>query len=414
MRALPLALVAAVACAGTPRAATAPDVPLPSRETALRTRGAPARGPADALVTLVEFSDFECPYCANAAELVEVLRARFPEDLRVVFRHFPLSFHEDARPAHEAAVEVRAQGGDDAFWAFHDRVYATRDLSLEGLGAAAEAAGVSAARVRDAVAREVHAGTVDEDLAAGVSLGVNGTPTFLLNGRLVLGAPPPEEFVALIDATRSEAAALVASGVPRAEVSARITDALGGPPPEPELRAPLTIPPTAPRQGPADAPVAVHVFRDHPCVGCGAVTADLARLRRAFGDDVQIVHRSFPLSIHPGARRAAEALLAVHSAGGEDARAAFEAALLSASPALDADALGAMASRIGAGLGDAVTEALADRRHRAAVEADRREAERVGLRITPSFVVGRRVLAFGAGFRELEEAADLMLEADGL
>ncbi|MEO0324758.1 MAG: thioredoxin domain-containing protein, partial [Myxococcota bacterium] len=255
---LQLALSACGGASGAGGPAT--ELPLPSTEEALATRGAPSRGPDDALVTLVEFSDFECPYCARAATVVEGLRARFEGDLRVAFRHFPLSFHERARPAHEAAVEVRAQGGDDAFWAFHDAVYASRDLSLGGLVRAAEAAGANGERVRQTLRREVHAAAVDDDLAAGVALGVTGTPTFLLNGRLVLGAPAPDAFAALIDEARAEAAALVASGVPRADASARITEALGGPAPDPELAEPLAVPDDAPRAGPEGAPITLHVF----------------------------------------------------------------------------------------------------------------------------------------------------------
>ncbi len=405
-------LLVSFGCAGATSARTpTAEAPLPSPREALQTRGAPSRGPADALVTLVEFSDFECPYCARAAAVLEQLGERFPDDLRLVFRHFPLSFHEDARPAHEAAVEVRAQGGDAAFWAFHDRIYATGDLSLAGLAAAAEAAGANPARVRRAIAAEAHAGTVDEDLAVGVSLGVTGTPTFLLNGRLVLGAPPPDVFAALIDQARAEAQALVASGVPRSEVSRRITEALGGPPPDPELAEPLAIPTGAPQQGPSTAPVVVHVFTDHPCVGCDAFHADLARLRRAFGGDLQVVHRAYPLEVHPSAALVAEALVAAYAAGGAAGHDALRAALRQAPPALSEAELVALAADARAELEAPVAAALAERRHRALVEADRQEARRLGLRVTPAVVIGRTVLPYGADFRALEAAAALALEA---
>ncbi|MEM1417246.1 MAG: thioredoxin domain-containing protein [Myxococcota bacterium] len=412
MRALPALLL--VACAGSQGASTTPDeAPLPSREEALRTTGAASRGPADALVTLVEFSDFECPYCAEAAGLVEALRERYPEDLRVVFRHFPLSFHEAARPVHEAAVAVREQGGDPAFWRFHDRIYATRDLELGAVLDAAEAAGASRATVREAVAAERHAGTIDEDLAVGVRLGVTGTPTFILNGRLLFGAPALEEFAALVEAARDEARALVASGVPRGEVSARVTEAIGGPLPD-DPDAPPPAPERAPRQGPSTAPIVVHVFADHPCIGCARTRPDLERLVRAFGGDVQVVHRFLPLEIHPGAALVAEAGVEVHAQVGDAGFRAFQASLDGAPALLDTAQLVALASAIEGVDADALRLALGDRRHRERVAADARAGRRLGIRATPTYVVGTRVLPARATFPELEAAADDAIDALGL
>ncbi|MEO0326557.1 MAG: thioredoxin domain-containing protein, partial [Myxococcota bacterium] len=161
---------------------------------------------------------------------------------------------------------------------------------------------------------------------------------------------------------------------------------------------------------PEGAPITLHVFVDHPCVGCGALAPDLERLRRGFGDELQVVYRAYPLAIHPSAVRAAEARLATFDAGGETAHAAYLAALRTAPPSLDDAALVALAAAVDPALEAPVAAALADGRFRGRVGADRREAERLGLRVTPSFVVGRAVLPYGAGFRELEEAADLAFE----
>ena len=140
-----------------------------------------AAGPADAPVTLVEYGDFECPYCGQAYPIVKALQERLGDRLRVVFRNFPLSeSHPHAEHAAEAAEAAGAQG---RFWEMHDMLYenqgALGDRALIGY---ATQLGLDAARVT----RELESGTfadkVRADFRGGVRSGVNGTPTFFING----------------------------------------------------------------------------------------------------------------------------------------------------------------------------------------------------------------------------------------
>ena len=140
-----------------------------------------AAGPADAPVTLVEYGDFECPYCGQAYPIVKALQERLGSRLRFVFRNFPLSeSHPHAEHAAEAAEAAGAQG---RFWEMHDLLYenqrALRDPALIGY---ATALGLDAERL----ARELDEGTwaarVQADFRGGVRSGVNGTPTFFING----------------------------------------------------------------------------------------------------------------------------------------------------------------------------------------------------------------------------------------
>lgn len=140
-----------------------------------------AAGPADAPVTLVEYGDFECPYCGQAYPIVKALQQRLGSRLRVVFRNFPLSeSHPHAQHAAEAAEAAGAQG---RFWEMHDALYEHQDaLGDRALVGYATEIGIDAARV----ARELESGEwedkVRSDFRGGVRSGVNGTPTFFING----------------------------------------------------------------------------------------------------------------------------------------------------------------------------------------------------------------------------------------
>jgi protein-disulfide isomerase len=166
----------------------------------------PALGPENAPVTIVEFSDFQCPFCARAGPIVKQIVARYPEQVRVVYRHFPLdSIHPRARPAAEAAACADEQG---RFWEYHDKLFANakalEDVDLEryagevGLDVAAFGACRTEGRKRELVERDV------QDAR---SVGITGTPSFFVNGRMLGGAQPLEKFVELIEAELAQPAA---------------------------------------------------------------------------------------------------------------------------------------------------------------------------------------------------------------
>lgn len=139
------------------------------------------RGAQDALVTLVEYGDYECPYCGAAQPIVERVQQRFSRELRVVFRHFPLTeVHPHAGPAAETAEFAGANG---EFWSMHDALFANqRRLSVPFMIALASSLNLSTVGLRDALATGRHAEKVRDDFIGGVRSGVNGTPTFFVNG----------------------------------------------------------------------------------------------------------------------------------------------------------------------------------------------------------------------------------------
>jgi protein-disulfide isomerase len=139
------------------------------------------RGPIDAPVTLVEYGDFQCPFCGAAHPVVESVRASMGDDLQFVFRHFPLTtVHPYAEPAAEAA---EAAGNEGRFWPMHDSLFLHQDrLAPPDLVARARALDLDIDRFTAELAEHAHAGRVREDMLGGVRSGVNGTPTFFVNG----------------------------------------------------------------------------------------------------------------------------------------------------------------------------------------------------------------------------------------
>jgi protein-disulfide isomerase len=172
----------------------------------------PSLGPAGAPVTIVEFSDFQCPYCGRAGPVMKEVHARYPEQVRIVYRHLPLDrIHPQARGAAEASACADAQG---RFWEFHDKLFenqralATADLQRYagelGLDTAAFEQCVKERRFKDQVERDLAAAT-----AAATASGKRGlgTPAFFVNGILLSGAKPAEEFFRVIDAELARAGA---------------------------------------------------------------------------------------------------------------------------------------------------------------------------------------------------------------
>lgn len=161
--------------------------------------GGPSLGPAAAKVTIVEFSDYQCPYCRQAEPIVQQVLREYPGQVRLVFRHFPLeAIHPLARGASEAAHCAAEQGN---FWQFHEQLFAARQgLEAPSLLRYAEGAGLDLGDFRACLAARRGAVQVDADLAEGRRAGVNSTPTFFVNGRRLQGALPIAEFRRIIEA----------------------------------------------------------------------------------------------------------------------------------------------------------------------------------------------------------------------
>src|ERR1700728_1117714 len=143
--------------------------------------GAPVRGPADARITLVEFSDFECPFCSSAVKQVDILMAAYPKDIKLIYKQFPLSMHPHAQFAAEASLAAREQG---KFWEMYDLLFKNfQRLSRENVMLLAKQLGLDVDKFKADIDSRKFKGVVDKDLADGEAAGVYGTPAFYINGK---------------------------------------------------------------------------------------------------------------------------------------------------------------------------------------------------------------------------------------
>lgn len=174
-----------------------PDVRPPAQEVDIPEHAA-TFGPDGATVEVVEFSDFECPYCAQAATAVSEVKKKYGDRVKFAFRHFPLSFHPNARPAAEYAHCANEQ---DKFWAMHDEIFANQKaLGTESLRAAAQTAGLDIGELDQCLASDRPGKAIEEDMKKASEVGVQGTPSFYINGRPFEGGISGDALGAAIDA----------------------------------------------------------------------------------------------------------------------------------------------------------------------------------------------------------------------
>lgn len=179
------------------RTKTAVEILLEPPRLVVADAGRPARGPADAPVQIIEFSDFECPFCQRSAPTIAKVLADYGDRIRLVYRHYPLPNHPNARPAAEASACAAELG---AFWPYHDRLFENQARLAEGdLKQHAADLGLEAAVFNDCFDSRKHRQAVDADIAAADEAGVSGTPAFFINGRPLSGAQPYEAFQRIID-----------------------------------------------------------------------------------------------------------------------------------------------------------------------------------------------------------------------
>jgi protein-disulfide isomerase len=163
----------------------------------VKSAGHPEVGAKDAPVTIVEFSDFQCPFCGRAEPTLRQVRAKYGDKVRLVYMDFPLGIHEHAIDAASAGRCAEEQG---KFWQFHDAMFADQSkLKPDDLKADAKKLGLDTAKFNDCFDKGKYKSGIESDMAQGRDLGVDGTPAFFINGRPMTGAQPFEKFQSTID-----------------------------------------------------------------------------------------------------------------------------------------------------------------------------------------------------------------------
>jgi protein-disulfide isomerase len=368
----------------------------------------PSLGDPRALVTIVAFIDYECPYCRKADATLEHLRATYGADLRIVPVVHALPMHAHARPAALAAIAAGMQG---RFEPMHARLL-TGSLDDGAIEDRAHTIGLDVGRFDADRAGPAAAQALDHASELAARIGVTGTPTFFVNGRRVVGAQSYDVFRAVVDERLAAARALVRSGVRASRVyEETISAGLPSVAPEedgsghacnqdgcahgkdgaPRAADAVEAVPTsgAPARGPANASITVVVFSDYQCPFSAKSEPIVRAFERAHGGDVRFVFKNLPLPMHENARLAAKAALAAGEQGRyweyHDVLFAHQDALDRASLERYAETVGLDARRFARDLDAPGLDARLD--------ADAADAEALGIKGTPTlFVNGHRVV----------------------
>lgn len=381
----------------------------------------PSKGPKDALVTIVEVSDFECPFCSRVNPTIKQIMDEYGKDVRVVWFNNPLPFHKNAPLAHQAALEVYAQKGDAAFWKYHDKLFENQKaLTPENLEKWAKELGVNIPKFKQALETNAHKATIDKQQQLAASRGARGTPAFFINGRNIAGAVPFPTFKAVIDEELAKAKKLVAAGTPRGQVYAKVIEKGATSPqmlagaeaaaPEPQVYE-IPVPTDAPAKGAKNAKVVIQEFSDFECPFCSRVNPTMKQVLDEYGSKVKIVWRNYPLPFHKSAPLAHQAAWEIYKQKGDAAFWKYHDKLFENQKELTRENLEKWASEIGGVNMGAFKTALDTQKHKARMDQDAEAITKAGARIgTPSFFVNGKLVQGAQPFPAFKAAIDEALK----
>jgi protein-disulfide isomerase len=347
----------------------------------------PVRGPATALVTLVEFGDFQCPFCAKVEPTLEALRTKYGDKLRIVWKNEPLPFHPRAEPAAQAALDVRAEAGDAAFWSLHDLLFASqKDLSDGAIAEMATKVGATAAKVRAAMSGHKYNREIDADGDVADDFQIQSTPNFFINGRHMVGAQPQEEFEKLIDEEIAKAQDLRSKGTAATDLYGALTKDGKGPAGPETKDLPASVPPGDPVRGDIAAKVTVHEWASFQCPYCKRVEPTVAQILKDYGKRVNFVWHDLPLPTHADAPLAAQAAREAFRQEGTSMFWSMHDKLFGDQTHVKRADLDGYARGLGLDMG-AWASALDSAAHASEVEADAKAASSAAITATPAFLI---------------------------
>ncbi|MFB6264007.1 MAG: DsbA family protein [Bradymonadaceae bacterium] len=287
----------------------------------------------DYLVTLVEFSDFQCPFCKKAFPSIKKLKKNFGDKVRFVFKHRPLPFHNNAGPAAKAAIAAQKQG---KFWEMHDMLFENQKSwkkgdVLETASKYAEKLGMNVEKFKSDFKSSATADKLSADKQQAGKVGAKGTPTFFINGVKVVGAQPYSKFESVVKTQIDRAQklkkekGLSGEELYKAVVKLNKKKAGGGgggsDKPSPKKKKPTKVDTDklkigqSPVKGPKDAPVTIYEFSDFECPYCQKAHSTLKKVLPDYEGKYKLVHKHYPLPFHKQAKPAARAAIAAQKQG---------------------------------------------------------------------------------------------------
>ncbi len=424
-------IYAAVLEKGVTQAPAAPQqAAAPAAAPAIRKIDVPADSPAKgakvAKVNIVLWSDFQCPFCSRVVPTMKQIEETYGKEVKMVFRHQPLPFHNNAKIAAEASMAANEQG---KFWPMHDKMFANQGaLDRQALEGYAKEIGLDMGKFKNALDTNKFAARVEADSAAGNAVGANGTPTFFINGREFVGAQPFEAFKPIIDEEIAKANKLIASGTKAEDVYAKLQEEAGKaapvdphaghnhPPGQGHGEAPAAPPTianidiaTAAVKGPKNAPVTLVVFSDFQCPFCSRVVPTLHDLEKQYGNKLKIAFKHQPLPFHPNARPAAAASMAANEQGKFWE---MHDKLFANQGALDRQSLEKYAQEVGLDMGK-FKAAMDGNKYDALITKDSNEGTAVGANGTPTFFINGRQLVGAQPIDQFKAIIDDELKKKG-
>jgi protein-disulfide isomerase len=370
----------------------------------------PVRGPKNALVTIIEFSDFQCPYCKRAEDTLKKVLLAHPADVRIVWKNEPLPFHPRAEPAAELAYEALAEKGETGFWATHDKIFDSQPkLEDADLDAVASALGLNLEKVHTAIKTHKYKATIEADSALADDFEAVGTPHFFINGKRLTGAQPLEKFEQMIADELVRARAEQAKGTAPAALYEALVKGGSGPP-EPEKKS-VTVAANAPARGNLAAKVTIQEFSDFQCPFCKRAEDALTEVMKNYGTQVKFVWRHLPLPFHANANLAAQASMEVYRQKGAAGFWRMHDLLFQnqgVEHGLERAALDGYAKQLGLDL--AKWQASLDTgSHKAEVEVDEKAAKDAGINGTPTFLINGYVLSGAHPYPQFKKLIDRAL-----
>jgi protein-disulfide isomerase len=381
----------------------------------------PQWGSQTAPVTIVEISDFQCPFCKRGNDTVNQLKAKYGKDkIRIVWKHQPLPFHKEARPAHEAASAVFFLGGNDAFWKFHDKAFENvQALTEDNFKQWAVAAGVDAAKFDEAYKSKKYAADVDEDMALAQKIGATGTPAFRINGITLVGAQPIDKFSEIIDQQLAEAKKMLAAGTAPEKLYVELTKKNFQAPPEAAKQDPQKqqAPPEDttvwkvpvyeddPVKGPKDAPVTIVIWSDFQCPFCKRVNDTIKQIMTTYGADVRFVWKDNALPFHNRAVPAAILGRVAYKTKGDKGFWDAHDAMFEIQPKLEDEDLKGVSEKLGLSW-DTVKKAIDENKHKDKIDQSMDLAADLDARGTPAFFINGRKLSGAQPFDAFKKIID--------
>ncbi|HXJ19102.1 MAG TPA: thioredoxin domain-containing protein [Polyangia bacterium] len=381
---------------------------------------APTRGAKQPKVTIIEYSDFQCPYCSRARETVDKLIKDYGSDVELAYKHNPLPFHQNAMPSALAAEAARDQG---KFWEMHDILFSNQThLERADLDKYAQQIGLNMGKFKESMDKEQGKDRIKRDMAEAEKFGARGTPNFFINGRNLRGAQPYESFKATVDEEIKKADAKIAAGTPRGQVYAALTEKgleKAAPPPPPPARGGEPDANTryraeikgSPMKGDKNAPVTIVQWSDYQCPFCGRVEPTVAKVMDEYKGKVRVVWRDLPLPFHPNAMPSA---IAARAAGEQGKYWEMHDKLFADQQHQDRATFEKYAQELGLNMAK-FKAALDAQKGKEAIEADAAAGGKIGAHGTPAFFVNGKFLSGAQPFEVFKAKIDEELKtADGL